>query len=251
MSTYKIMTCNFLTDSLYFWGKTAFVRRAGAILSLFDEEQPDIAGVQEYTERMKRRLSPLNEKYGFTGLPRSGPSSEANPVFWRKDRFNLKKAETLWLSPRPDIPYTRHFGSQFPRIVTYAVLEDKSSGEIISLFNTHLDLYFPAVRLKQVQTLLSLIRERGLGKIIITGDFNETANGDGLRLISESMTDVVPDSLGSTLRGKNGSRIVGYLPVDHIFISPEITCVKTKKIRRKFDGIAPSDHYPVIAEISV
>ena len=243
------MTCNLLTDSLYSWGKSAFRKRAKAILAMFDEEQPDIVGGQEYTVRMKYRLSPLLEKYGFTGEPRSIRFSEYTPVLWRKDRFDRIESDTLWLSDTPEVPGSRHFGSQFPRIVTYAVLKDKNTGHLLTVFNTHLDLNFPSVRLKQIHTLLSLIREKGQGHIILTGDFNETSRGKGIQELRTVMHDAVPDSFGSSLRGKAGSTTNHNLPVDHIFHSGGLQWKKTKMIRRKFGDIAPSDHYPVVCEL--
>ena len=63
------------------------------------------------------------------------------------------------------------------------------------------------------------------------------------------MHDAVPDSFGSSLRGKAGSTTNHNLPVDHIFHSGGLQWKKTKMIRRKFGDIAPSDHYPVVCEL--
>ena len=77
-------------------------------------------------------------------------------------------------------------------------------------------------------------------------------DSDALHLFQKAhLVDTVKDELGSTLRGKIGSKTKKDHPIDHIYVSKGISVLNVRKIHKKYQGIYPSDHYPLIAYIAI
>lgn len=254
MHEYIVMSLNLLTDHAPSFLYTPFSKRIKAIQEMIRNYDPDMIGLQELTPSMFPDLSVLFQTYGIFGDSRhSLIGNEYCSILYKKDRFELVGGKTLWLSPTPELPRSKFLKSQFPRIVTYAYLKDETTDEIFTVFNTHLDSNFASIRSLQAEVLASIIVEREKGDFsILTGDFNSTSKEDALSILYKTgMKDLVEDRIGSTLRGKLGSLRMHELPIDHVFVSRNITVTNVKKITDSYEGIYPSDHYPVICYINV
>lgn len=135
--------------------------------------QPDSFGLQECTLRWLNLLSPLwEDKYLWVGERNEDGQCVYNPVFYRKDKYRCIDTRTLWLSDTPEVwcsGFERAEGDQ-SRMVTYAVLEDKQTGERYAHFNTHLGIDRGAMR-KQLDVLKS-ITDKCEYPFVLTGDFN-------------------------------------------------------------------------------
>lgn len=231
-----------------------FSKRAPAVIKLIDTYQPDIMGTQELTDSMITHLRPLFNKYIAYGEPRhSLMANEYNLIFFRKDRFQWVEGNTLWLSRCPDQKGSRFLLSQFPRIVTYIVLRDKTDGSILTVFNTHLDHLFSSIRLKQADVLVQLIRNYQRGILcILTGDFNDINGSHALAPLDHfELKDCINDNIGLTITHPLDRFHYHNKPIDHIFVSKQASVIQEKKISDRFNGIFPSDHYPVSAVISI
>lgn len=253
MTVYKIMTMNMLTDGLYNFGDSRFQCRIQAINALLREKDPDVIGVQELTEAMKPHMLEIFRKYRMIGESRgSFLTDEYSAVLFRKDRFELKDSGTYWLSRKPSKRKSRLLLSQFPRIVTYALLYDRENDQTFSVFNTHLDHNLGMIRNTQAEILASLIQKTQKGSFtVVTGDFNAVTGSDPVRILEKcGLKDIVTDDIGSTLRGKIGSMIQHNRPIDHIMISTHADLISLEKLDAKYAGYYPSDHYPLLAEIS-
>ena len=49
--------------------------------------------------------------------------------------------------------------------------------------------------------------------------------------------------------GNVGSFLYKHLPIDHIFISDNLSIDEVNKITSSYNTIYPTDHYPVIANV--
>lgn len=254
MKHYRIMTLNILNNRVFGYGKMRFERRIAAIEEMIRETEPDLIGVQELTKGMMPLMKPIFETYGMCGESRhSRINNEYTVILYRKEKFELIREQTYWLSDTPELPGSRVSMSQFPRTVSFALLKDRSSDTELSFFCTHLDLNFASVRRRQAQVLRNLILEHHRGSFtVVCGDFNDVKNSDALCAVYEAgLRDTSDDSLGSTLRERGGSARYHNRPIDHILISDEIKEYAVTKIDGKYGGCAPSDHYPLLAEIAV
>lgn len=253
MTKLKVMSLNLMTDSLYPIGDKRFSIRYKAILSLIHQEQPDLIGIQELTPTMFAFLQSLFTDYEIFGDSRhSFFYNEYSSVLYRKDRFQKTYGTTKWLSSKPDKPSSHLATSMFPRIVTIVHLLDKQTNEEFTFANTHLDANLPSVRTLQAIILTSILFSEQKGNIILTGDFNTISTSDALKALTKlNIKDAINDTIGSTLVGPLGSRSHEYKPIDHIFVSNNIQITKSYKVTDTFNGIQPSDHYPVVAQIEI
>ena len=254
MNTYRIMTLNMLTDGIYSYGDSRFSCRIQAINEMIRVQDPDLIGVQELTGNMFRYMDTVFSQYAMAGEGRhSRFADEYSAILYRKDRFEVVKEKTLWLSDTPYEKGSRYMLSMFPRITTFALLRDIENGCTFSFFNTHLDQVFPGVRRRQAEVLRSLVLENKSGLFTaVTGDFNDVPGSETLmRICSAGLKDTSGIELGSTLRGRIGSMIQHNLPIDHILLSNEINAYQLEKIDKKYSGYWPSDHYPLIIEFSI
>lgn len=251
MSTYAFMSFNVLTDSFFLPGNPPFSIRKKAIRKMIDAYHPDLIGTQEINHQMLSEISSTFPGYTTFGDSRHALyADEYNLIFYRSDRFELRNGRTFWLSPHPEKKGSRFPGSQFPRIVTIAHMHDLQTNTDFTFANTHLDANFSHVRQWQTEVLLKLLDAYAYGSFtVLTGDFNATQGSREISLLQAEMKDLVNPSIGSTLRGRIGSMRNHQLPIDHIFIAPSIDHASIRKITDSYDGVYPSDHYPVLAVI--
>ena len=111
---------------------------------LIEELQPDVVGMQEVTLQWRKWLDNyvFNDSYASVGEPRSSDPNqgiEANPIYYRKDKFDLVDFGTFWLSDTPDVAGSMYEDSNYPRVCTWVLLRDKLSGAEFVHLNTHLD----------------------------------------------------------------------------------------------------------------
>lgn len=253
MSSLKVMTLNILNNSLYGYGNSRFKRRIEAIREMIRETQPDLIGVQELTAEMLPAMESLLETYGWVGdSRRSHINNEYSVILYKKERFEVLRHETFWLSDTPQVLGSRFQLSQFPRITVFALMKDRDTGEQFSFFNTHLDVNLSEVRRLQAMVLRDLILTHHRGEFtLVTGDFNDVRNSAPLNAVYEAgLEDLSDDTLGSTLRGRIGSARYHNRPIDHILISDKVRALDVTKISRSYNGCWPSDHYPLLAVLS-
>lgn len=253
MSDLKVMTLNILNNKLYGYGNSRFKRRIEAIREMIGETQPDLIGIQELTAEMLPVMEGLLKTYGWIGdSRRSRINNEYSVILYKKDRFEVLRHETFWLSDTPQVPGSRFMLSQFPRITVFALMKDKDNGKEFSFFNTHLDVNLVEIRRRQAMVLCDLILTHHRGEFtIVTGDFNDVRDSAPLSAVYEAgLEDLSDDALGSTLRGRVGSTRFHNRPIDHILISDGIRALDITKLDRSYHGCWPTDHYPLLAVLS-
>lgn len=240
----SIMSFNILTTRP---DQTRIDRVVGMILKYM----PDTVGVQEASPYWMGifKSSELMTYYDCVGVGRNGGNEgEYSAIFYKKDKFDLIDSGTKWLSDTPDTVNTKYSDSAYPRIMTYALLEDKVSGKRVLHVNTHLDHVGSDARKKQITVLLNETAKLGSYPTVITGDFNETPGGtvyskmtsDGK--YADSSKVAVTSETGVTF--PSSSKIL-----DYAFSSRGNLYIKSYKVcNEKINGAYPSDHYPIYLE---
>ena len=249
---YKIMTFNLLINHIYDFGRSRFTTRSASILKLIDQEQPDIIGVQELTPFSEKHLTSLYDKYAMTGRYRRTNKrffNESNAILYRKDKFDLIDSKTFWLSKTPYVPASKFITSIFPRIAVFAVLQDKETKEVFTMINLHLDHGRESIRTAQTKALIDLAKHTMRGSFtVVTGDFNTDPDSEAIHIMHDNgFYDLATNALGTTLRGKVSTLAHHNRPIDHILIFGNVTgkdCIVHKEC---YDGIYPSDHWPLSA----
>lgn len=181
----KIMSFNLRFDTLSHPLMSENVR-GPRILKLIEKYGAGIVGFQEATDTWMGFLRSEMKKLGFSyvGVGRDsgtddtsarGTSNEFAPVFYKSDRFKFISGGNFWLSDEPDKPTGPAWGASNPRICTYAVLEEISSGKKFCHFNTHLDDASGLARTNGAELILNKTAEIFLREKVpfsISGDFN-------------------------------------------------------------------------------
>jgi endonuclease/exonuclease/phosphatase family metal-dependent hydrolase len=182
----KIMTFNIRYDNPAD-GEFAWQKRIPLVKDLMLQERPDIIGFQEVLENQVDDLLFLLPGYSWSGVGRDDgkKKGEYAAVFYRSNRFEKLDGSTFWLSETPEIPGSRSWNAACTRIVTWVKLKDKTSRQVLFVFNTHFDHASPAAREESAKLLLRDIRKiAGSQTSFITGDFNDTVNSPAIRILT-------------------------------------------------------------------
>ncbi|MBO4423255.1 MAG: endonuclease/exonuclease/phosphatase family protein [Clostridia bacterium] len=177
-----------------------FSARAKLYRALIDELQPDVVGMQEATPNWRRWLDTrvFGDSYEGVGEARTTDASkglESNPIYYRKDKYELVGSGTFWLSDTPDVAGSTtsieiegaKFTANYPRICTWVHLRDKATGVQFVHLNTHLDhngnndsSVGGAIRKKQMGVIIKFAqRFRGI-PVFLSGDLNNRrTTGEG------------------------------------------------------------------------
>jgi endonuclease/exonuclease/phosphatase family metal-dependent hydrolase len=262
-SSIKVMTLNVRYDNPGD-SANAWPKRASIVCRFIQEEKPDLLGMQEVLLNQYDILDSALTGYVSTGVGRSDGANggEMNPVFFRKDRFDMVRTITFWLSETPEIPGSISWGSSLPRIVTWMELVDKNSHDHLYFFNTHFAHDSDSARTMSSRFLLRAVDSiTNRQPFIITGDFNMVPRSNGYLILTgldESVPllrdayvvlDKRPAGPGYTFNGFSDKQGSGR--IDYIFVKNGMSVSEHRTVIKKEHGIYISDHWPVEAIVSM
>lgn len=223
---------------------------------------PDYIGTQEINSFWLSRLEETMTDYEIYGVKRGGDSeeknSEMNAIFFKKKDNTVIEKNTVWLSetPNEESKYTFIDSEGKPaeagcnRICTYAVLENREKNCTYIFLNTHLDNSCEEARIFGAEVILNKIDELQkayrAATVILTGDFNETADGEACRLLSSKLNVASDNERETATYQEWGYRLTGDKPIDFIFTSASPT---NYWVLNRLDEGYISDHYGIYAEI--
>lgn len=265
--------------------------RVSGLKKLIEERDPDIIGFQEVTTAWREQLDKkvLTKKWAGVGeLRREG--EEATPVYYRKDKFKLLDSGTFWLSPSPDVPASSFEGANYPRIASWAKLQNKKTGYVFVHVNTHLDhngdndsATAREIRTAQTEVLLRFIDSLGDVPVIMTGDFNQAMSSSKGNFYKPYKLIVGMDELsladGSTVKMNflntrltakqtvDGDRIATMVksydesstsydpakqPIDYVFYTEgDYEALLYSTFMPLVDGVEVSDHLGLYCELKI
>ena len=104
--------------------------RRTAVVDLIRGSGASIVGVQEARpQQLAFLVEALSPDYTCTGDGRDADrSGEACPLFVHARDFEVMRSETLWISPTPGVPGSKHDGALCARFVTCTVLRQPQLG---------------------------------------------------------------------------------------------------------------------------
>lgn len=231
-------------------------RRIKGIIDLIRRHDPDVICFQEVTKfwysLLKKELGSI---YIFTGRDRfyndrTQPHKdyERNSVAFKIDRFKAIKCHTYWLGPDMYNP-SRFEGTYFNRIFTTAILLDKKTNKKFQVISTHFDDRFPDVRKKQGKIIAEYAKTQQ-GPLILMGDFNSEPTENAYKNIKKVLLDV-GEEFNET--SKTWHSYNKYPPerIDFIFRSKDIKVKSFQLVKDHYEGLPPSDHYPIESVIVI
>jgi endonuclease/exonuclease/phosphatase family metal-dependent hydrolase len=244
----------------------SWVRRRDGIASTIAGHGPDLLGLQEATFPMIRDLEARLGGYGWLGHGRDdgAEQGEFTPVFFRRERLDLREHATFWLAPECDRPM-RGWDAVRLRTVSWGRFKDRSTGQDYFHFNTHLDHLGRRARLESAKLLLAKIDAiAGPAPVVLTGDFNCGEASAPYRTLTGKLPFQAAPSPGTVLRDtyydsaqpRLGPRktyrgllsLFGIGRIDYILVK---NAFRTVRYEVREDGGGCSDHRPVIADLEL
>ncbi|NII24435.1 endonuclease/exonuclease/phosphatase family protein [Pseudoflavitalea sp. X16] len=218
----------------------------------------DIFGTQEGLRHQIDTLSANLPEYAWYGLGRDDGQAkgEHSAIFYKKDKYKLLNKGDFWLSETPEKPGPG-WDARLNRICSWVQLQEVKSKKKFYVFNVHYDHQGVKARQESSKLILEKIKTiAGSNPVLLTGDFNGDHNSQWYQLIATS--DVLADTyrLVKSPYANNGSFNsfrVSNSPaiIDHIFVTKQFTVKKWGILTDTYYGKYPSDHFPVVADVTL
>jgi endonuclease/exonuclease/phosphatase family metal-dependent hydrolase len=251
--TYNIR-CGFCEDSssVNNWSNRKYL-----VAYLIKLHKPDLIGLQEAEMFQVNELIEMLDEYDWYGVSREDGKErgESTAILYRKKRFEPLIKQTLWLSETPEL-VSKGWDAALNRTVTIIKFKEKQSGSLFYYANTHFDHIG-----KKARTESSTLIVNELSKycndypVIFSGDLNYTSNSDGYKILSAKLFDaktISEKESGSNITFNGfGKDIQPDNKIDFIFVNDKVEVLDHNVDTTTFNGLYPSDHYPVIAEIKI
>lgn len=236
--------------------------RKDKVAGLMNYYEPDFIGCQEVLQHQLEYLSSQLTHYNFIGVARDDgkQAGEYSCIFYNKEKFEVVKQSTFWLSPTPDT-VSMGWDAACHRVCTYGLFKSKKSKQFIWVLNTHLDHMGVVAREESAKLIIKKIKELTAAKnypVILSGDFNSKPG--------EAAADYISKYLKNS---RTASEEKPYGPIDtwnafqftkapqgcidYIFISNDnrVAAKKFATITDSYDMKYPSDHFPILATIEL
>ena len=252
--TYNIR-CGFCEDSssVNNWSKRKYL-----VAYLIKNHNPDLIGLQEAEMFQVKELIEMLDEYDWYGISREDGKAggESTAILYRKKRFSLEQKQTLWLSETPEL-VSKGWDAAYKRTITITKIKDLMSSKEFYYFNTHLDHIGEAARTESSKMIVNEIgKYSNEYPVILSGDFNYRSTSDGYKIIVNKIFDTKliskTESTGGNISFNGfGKDIQPDNKIDFIFVNDKVEVLDHNVDTTTFDGLYPSDHYPVISEIRI
>lgn len=239
--------------------ENAWPQRKQDVADLLTYYHPDYFGVQEALPEQMKDIKAGLKNYDYIGVGRDDgkEKGEFSALFYDTNRLEVVKSGTFWLSETPEKP-SKGWDAALNRICTYAVFKDKKSKKEFLAMNLHFDHIGNVARVRSSELILKKIKELNPKNLPVTlsGDFNLTDDSKPIKILSQNMKDTFYHS-ETKHYGPVGTFTafnVNEIPkerIDYIF-TKGFTIRSHRHINdRRENLLYPSDHFPVIVNLSL
>lgn len=230
-------------------GPHAWRHRRSAVRKCIDGLECDLVGLQEVLPRQRRYLRPRLRGMRWYGAGREDGrrKGEQSPLLVRRDRIDVERWRTVWLSSTPDVPGSTGVDARTPRVAT--VLHARFAGRPVGIINAHFDHRGAQARLDAARQLAALVAAEPDRAWVVCGDLNVGADGDPVRILTGEglLRDVLAGHGTGTFHAfaghSAGERI------DHILVDAHWQIESAYVDAARPGGVIPSDHWPVVAAL--
>ncbi len=253
-------------------GPNRWSNRSDLVVAVIREHTPAVLALQEALRFQLDTLVAALPNYGEIGVGRDDGAEQGEyaAILYDRDRLRVAADGTFWLSDTPDVPGSTSWGNRITRICTWARFEDRATGDEFHVFNVHLDHESQPSRERSVQLVADrLSRLPNADPLIVLGDFNAGEENPAFRYL---VGDVSPSDAFATAppspglidtfrRARPEATAVGTFhgfagdssgdKIDAILVSSQWIVRDAAIVRMQRDGRYPSDHFPVLATLSL
>lgn len=261
MDPLRVMTFNVRFDTADD-GDDAWPNRRDLVADTIRYHAPDVVGLQEPLAHQLDFLASALPDYDWVGESRLAADSEGEhaPIGFRTDRFSLEDTGTFWLSETPAESGSLGWDGSYPRVATWARLDDATADRPLVHLNTHLDNRGEQARREGGALVAERVQALAEGTTpVVTGDFNCLAGEPGhARLDGLELTDdrrlVAAAEAAAFTHGPDTSRTDFHAldpgrKIDHVFVPTDCSVTAAATLTDRDDARYPSDHLPVVADV--
>ncbi len=255
----KVMSYNIRLD-VKSDGENWWEKRKDRVAGLMNYYEADFIGAQEVLHHQLTYLKEQLDGYEYVGVGRDDgkQAGEYSCIFYKKHKYTLVKQGTFWLSPTPDTP-SKGWDAALNRVCSYGLFKDKKTKKLLWVFNTHFDHMGKTARLESAKLINQKIKELNKGNypVIVTGDFNSKPEEEPAQYMQSQMQN--SRNISKLIYGPadtwNGFKF-NQKPdgcIDYIFVShyKNLNVSKFATLTDSYDMKYPSDHFPVLATITI
>ena len=236
-------------------GDTHWFVRAPLFVKTLEKAKPDIIGMQEVSKVQFPYLQRSLRGYGSETLyVDNGAFGGSNPLFYNKSKFDLVEKGSFWLSETPE-KMSISWGAACFRTCSFVILEQKSDHTRFAVFNTHLDHISLEARVNGIKLVAERMQKYSNMPCIMMGDFNAGAEYGSTY---NTATTYFKDAKFCTEDSDDGITWHGWdfpdnSEIDDFFMSSKtgIDVKQYRILRDSYDGVYPSDHYPIMMKMTL
>lgn len=236
-----------------------WVNRAPIVASLIRFHEFDVLGTQEGLRNQLDDIKKALPEYTYYGQGRDDGQAkgEHSAIFYKKDKFNVLKNGSFWLSATPGKPGPG-WDAHLNRICSWVQLQDKKTKKKFYFFNVHYDHQGVQARRESSLLIMQKIKEiAGKDPVVFTGDLNGSQESEWYQSLNASgwLKDTYrqvkyPYANSGSFNGF-GANVQATQIIDHIFVTAPFTVQKWGILTDTYHGKFPSDHYPILAVIKL
>lgn len=248
-------------------GPNAWKRRAALNVEVVRRYAPDLIGLQEFQEgNLATYESELPGYEHVLGLPYENREPYAhNAVYWNPERLQLRESGGFWLSETPR-QRSRSWKSSHVRSATWARFRLFPEGTDLLHLNTHLDHLSGRARVEGSRLIARTLEDLG-GRslpVLLTGDFNCNPGSKTYGIYEGAgFADahrVAGNPPAATFHRFRGLEFKSKVPgretrLDWVLLrggaERRWTVLSCTTVRDSDPPRYPSDHYPVLARLSL
>ena len=241
------MNIKLLSYNIQSWDLTE--RRIKGVIDLIKRHNPDIICFQEVTVKwFSILIKEFSDVYSFCGKDRHHGEKdvetwkkERNCVLYKKDIFTKLYSHTYWYGDDLNHPCLTE-GAEHKRVFTCVGLKGKDD-KVFEVINTHFEHSNPKSREIQANILVNYI-EKNRHTVVLAGDFNSNPSEEAYRLVSKTLIDIGKEFKEEeiTYHAYGSDKVER---IDYIFRSSGVHSNNFRLIKDEYEGLPPSDHYPV------
>ena len=259
-ATWRTITFN-IRRSECLDGDNRWEMRSPHVIEWINKQRPHIIGFQETMPDAVTLLVEHMPGYEWAGCGRGEALDDEHcRIAWRADEFTAIRWETFWLSDTPCVPGSKFTkgNAYWPRTCTMAELYSKTTSRRLRVYNTHLDHECDYSKQAGISVLCRHIAQQYQADplpFLLMGDFNATPDSDVVQRVHQFSP--VPLTDFSTTDGMpvnytyHGYGLQEPCKIDYLLGSSEWILEDNRFETWQRDGIYLSDHFPVIADLSL
>jgi len=255
----KVMTFNLRSGTIDDQGNS-WKYRKDFLVDMLKQYQPDLIGTQECRDFQENYIIEHLDGYASIGVGRNqdGRGERASIIYNQAVLMPVESGD-FWLSETPDVPGSKGWDAAITRIVTWVRFYHPKTGRFFYYLNTHFDHKGEFARAASAELMVQRAKAMaGALPYIITGDFNATAeHSKPYEIFTESgLKDawltankhVGPEYTYNAFEPLKKGRIDR---IDWILTYGNIAVDRCETITYNKNGHWPSDHFPVMATITI